>query len=436
MREGAQENFDLPMIPFLKKFLLLLIVVIFGYYFLLPSNLGFDALFPDSDQYNQFASEISGVEWRRLSRDEVPSGRLNRTIGYPFLLSMGFIAASGDLFTAHYITHFVLWVLLIVGALICLSFSQSIIFIPILCAITFLLRPYFTLLMTEWTVFILFSLTGIFYLWFSKYQTAQRIILVSLTLGALAAVRLEFVITIPVLQYFIWHQDRRSRIVSLVASSILPLLALGFNFLDQGRLSIRELPKAGLFYLTTGLIEDKTSVDLEENNAEGEKFVSELVEILKTKGERFTTQDFVRYALLDPSGIFAVGQHNDALVEEYKTKAGFGHLEKYKLEGEIANVIISNNLSGYLFLVLAGSVCVALSIVILLFLRPSQKRQTYLWQAVWLLGVAHIVRLAFISAVNVQYPRYYAPTLAVVLLFALFFQVTSMTDEVGKSEKS
>lgn len=426
MPESVHETYDLPMIPFFKKLSLLVFVVIFGYYFLLPSNLGFHALFPDSDQYNQFASEISGVDWRRLSADEVPNGRLHRSIGYPFLLSLGLNASDGELFGAHYKTHFGLWAILIAVAITCLSLSEALVFIPILCVLTLVLRPYFILLMTEWIVFVLFSLAGIFYLKFLRHPSSLRVALVSLILGALAAVRLEFIITIPVLQWFLRSQDRRVRFASFLISLILPLSTVGFNVLDQGKLTLRELPKAGLFYLTTGLMLDNTSFDLEVSKKDEYKLIRELMEIQKNKWERFTAQDFWSYALLDPSGIFRVSIHNDSLVEEYKIKEGFGDLEKYRIEGKISDIIISNNLYGYILLVLAGSSIVLLSIILLLSLSLFIKKQTYVWETILFLGVAHIFRIAFISFVNIQYPRYYVPSLAVVLLFAVFAHVNSI----------
>jgi hypothetical protein len=301
--------------------------------------------------------------------------------------------------------------------------------------VSFISKPYFVSLITEWSIFIFLCISGVSYINFLTRPTFWRMVPFSLAVGSLAAIRLEFLIIIPISQLALWYQHWRFKLPCLIISLIFPALALTFNLLDQNRITVRELPKAGLFFLTAGLNFVDTPKQPGETTHE-QDHLEEAMDIIKTRGERFSREDILRYAKLDPSGIFRVATHNEKLIEDYRVSKGLSNLEKCSLEGELAKRIIFSDISGYLILFAAGLMGLTSAVPLLILCKACGKKGDPFWQAVYFIGAVHVVRLTLVAGVNIMYSRYYVPTIVVVLLFAYLALLNSMTSKSNSGAPS
>jgi hypothetical protein len=402
----------------LYPILFLLSFWIFGFYDLLFGQPEIGVLYPDSNQYLQYASELLGAPFVPLGDNaDFIQGSLVRQPLYPVLIA-AFSAILGSVSPKSIILlHSVFPVVTLVYAFFVMTRGSFVTFWMVTLPICWALDIYRLSLMTEWLVFNLLIILFLTIVRYHSHKTKLNLTAVSLTCGALVLTRFEFFPFLALPIVLAGTQVKKTLFQSLigifvVASAIIP------QFVNYGRFTWGDLSKAGTFALVSGLGTLSNDVDPR---------IKSFSEPFRKDGATISLGEAVSAIWFNSDAFFKAFGVNDTISNTIRVNQGLTWQELYEMQGLYSRALIREFPFRYVALVVLGvsTLIWIMPFGCLVFLRIKRDGFSSLAVGAATLISVHILRTIFISFINIQYIRYYAPTFAAAFLASVVFVLSN-----------
>ncbi len=384
----------------------------------------FNHLGPDTTEYLSFRDEIlSGALFSTRELQEIPTGSIIRTPGFPGILALGHLVSPGDLRTEMIVGHSLLFA--VVFLLIAIA-NREAVPAPLLGVLIFpalpQLREVFAGLASEWTAYCFLLLTfGILLRFFRSPSTYLLYFLgISASLTVLTRPALCLVAGLPLFAaLFLKEASWFKRAILALSSLFLMWLWMGFNWHRLGSFSLA--PRGGANIFCIGALIGKASIHPSDPPEVARYFEALRLETYSAPREELA----IERSLKLPDEFFANYVTNYEIADRIAAIQGIDRVKQNEYLGMYGLRSIKENFPNYLLhlyygahnFLLTGYLALPGLILPLLWLRKRRHIAASL-SALSMLYV-HLSHLSLVLLTQPLLSRYYAATFYPLLLASL-----------------
>ncbi len=375
---------------------------------------------PDSDQYIQFVNQILGRPHHTFGDTKsYPDGLSSRSPGYPFLLLPFIYFLPSNTALAILLSHSVLF---IVGLALLIKATRNFVSPSAACLALIItsipMSWFYYAALTEWATFILLIILFASIVILRIKATRINFYFCCLTTSFLALLRPEYALFIP----FVWATTIKTSLLlryrvfgTCLAVAIFSIWPI-FNFI-KGAGTDSPPAVSGLFMIASALGPPPST--LVENQ---EAALTELTRLLDLSGAQLEPIDYLPITWLDPTSIFSAAANNTKIAEMFRNQHSLDIKDYYQVIKDYSIYSISAHPKKYILYFLAGigSLIWTLPLTLVLFWIHAKYKSSTTTNPLFVGAISiisiHILRGIFISAINIQHLRYYAPTFFVACI--------------------